>query len=138
MLLVKLQYLYGCIYQALNFSKRVFYALLARLDPTQSRLKVSANLLFSSKMACFQCFFMKKKKFKSQDGRGRPQHTYVRHSKSTAFKTLKPFWPDSKDSEVFKMVFHALLARLAPVQNCLQVSKTLLFSLKMLEKRHFC
>ena len=28
----------------------VFYARLARLDPAQSRLKVTKNLLFSSKM----------------------------------------------------------------------------------------
>ena len=38
----------------LNFSKMVFFALLARLDYVLSRLKVSKNLLFSSKMACFK------------------------------------------------------------------------------------
>ena len=34
----------------------VFYALLACLDPEQSCLKVTKNLLFSSKMACFGHF----------------------------------------------------------------------------------
>ena len=35
----------------------VFYALLARLDPAQSRRKVAKNLLFSAKMACFLAIF---------------------------------------------------------------------------------
>ena len=39
--------------------KNGLYALLARLDPAQSRLKVTKILLFSSKMACFRRFLMK-------------------------------------------------------------------------------
>ena len=38
----------------------VFYIFVARLEPAQSCLKVTKNLLFSSKMACFRSFLMKK------------------------------------------------------------------------------
>ena len=37
----------------------VSHVLLARLDPAQTCLKVTKNLLFSAKMACFQSFLMK-------------------------------------------------------------------------------
>ena len=38
----------------------VFYSLLARLDPPQSRLKVQANLLFTAKITENKPFLMKK------------------------------------------------------------------------------
>ena len=43
--------------------KMVSHVLLARLDPAKTCLKVTKNLLFSAKMACFQSFLMKKSKF---------------------------------------------------------------------------
>ena len=39
---------------------------------------------------------------------------------STARKTLKLFWMNAQHSEIFKMVCHALLARLVPPQSCLK------------------
>ena len=49
--------------QILKFLKMLFYALLARLDPAQSRLKVAANLLFSTKIGFFRAISVEKSKF---------------------------------------------------------------------------
>ena len=59
-MLIKLQNFFEWTQNILKFLKMVFYALLARPDPLQSRLKVQKNLLFSSKMACFRWFLLKK------------------------------------------------------------------------------
>ena len=51
------------MHKILKLSKKVFYALLARLDPAQRRRKVAKNLLFSAKMACFLAIFDENRKF---------------------------------------------------------------------------
>ena len=59
-LLVKHWNLFGWTPNILKFLIVVYYVLLARLDPAQSWIKVTKNLLFSSKMAENKLFLMKK------------------------------------------------------------------------------
>ena len=59
-MLVKLLKFFRWTQNILKFSKMVFYALLARLDSTQSRRKVTKILLISSKMTENKLFLMKK------------------------------------------------------------------------------
>ena len=66
-----------------------------------------------------------------------PYFQSLKNRRSTARKALKLFWLNAQHSEVFKMVWYALLAHLDHAQSCLKVTKNLLFSVKMTKNKPF-
>ena len=75
--------------QILKFSKMVFNALLARLDPAQSRLKAAANLLFSTKIGLFLAISVDKSKFAANLRRLCVGSKRARRAQKTIFENFR-------------------------------------------------
>ena len=56
-----------------------------------------------------------------------PYFQYLKNVRNTARKALNFFWLNAQHSEVSKMLWYALLARLDPAQSRRKVTKNLLF-----------
>ena len=66
-----------------------------------------------------------------------PYFQSLKNIRNAARKALKPFWLNAQHSEVSKMLWYALLARLDPAQCRRKVTKNMLFSAKMTKNKPF-